>query len=171
MAGRSFAGDAKAFGALAKDLAGDGLARTNREIGERAKRLAAQAAAADLGGDAKFSGWVPELETQFRSLRKPDQGVLISPTKRSAGPWTVAERGRNQGNAGGFAGPGVNRRTGATARRSDGTVRRVRASRGRRWNGTTQAKNTASDAVALFERQLLPLVERGLLELTKKHLG
>lgn len=171
---RSFGDAAKPFGALAKDLAGDGLEHTNREIGTRAKQLAQQAAAADLGGDPKFSGWAPTLETQYRSLRKPDQGVIVSPTKRSAGPWTVAEDGRNRG-AGGFAGPGINRRTGRTSAGVRAGTSRVRANRrgGRvkRWNGYTDGKSTASDAVALFERDLLPIVERGIVSLTKKHLG
>lgn len=171
---KSYADAAKPFGALAKDLRGDALERTNREIGTRAKQLARQAASADLGGDPKFSGWAPTLDTQYRSLRKPDQGVVVSPTKRSAGPWTVAEQGRNRG-AGGFAGPGVNRRTGRTSVGVRAGTSKVRAnSRGgrvKRWNGYTNGKNTATDAVVLFERELLPIVERGIVNLTKKHLG
>jgi hypothetical protein len=171
---RSFKGDAQNFAALANDLKGSGLERTNRQVGERAKKLAAQAASADLGGDPKFSGWAPTLDTQYRSLRKPAQGVVISPTKTSAGPWTVAQDGRNRG-AGGFAGPGINRRTGRTSAGVRAGTSAVRANRrgGRtkRWSGYTDGKNTASDAVSLFERDLLDLVEKGVFALTEKRLG
>lgn len=177
MASRSFRGDAEAFGALAGDLKGSALDRTNRQVGERAKRIAAQAAAADLGGNDSFSGWRRgnpiELATKYRTLRKPNQGVVVSPTKTSAGPWTVAESGRNRG-AGGFAGPGVNRRTGRTSagvRAGTSRVARFRGGSRKRWNGTTDGKRTASDAVAGFERELLPIVERGIVELTRKRLG
>lgn len=171
---RSFKDDAKNFGALVGDLKGSGLERTNREVGERAKRLATQAASADLGGDSKFSGWAPRLDTRYRSLRKPGQGVVISPTRSSAGPWTVAEKGRNR-DMGGFAGPGVNRRTGRTSagvRTGTSAVRaNRRGGRTKRWNGYTDGKNTATDAVELFERDLLKLVKKGVFALTEKHLG
>ncbi len=171
MARRTFGGDAKAFGALAKDLSGAGLEQTNKEVGARAKRLARQAAALDLGGDPKFSGWAPTLDTQYRSLRKGAPGVVVMPTRTSAGPWTVAERGRNQGETGMMQGPGVNRKTGMTARTKSGGLRKVRATQSKRWNGTTAGKNTASDAVALFRRDLLPVIEKGIAQLTRKHLG
>ena len=171
MARRTFGGDAKAFGALAKDLKGDGLEQTNRQVGVRAKELARQAASADLGGDPKFSGWAPTLDVKYRSLRGKEQGVAVSPTKTSAGPWTVAERGRNQGETGQFLGPGINRKTGVTARSKSGGVRKVRAVQAKRWNGVTSGKGTGSDAVVLFRKELLPVVEKGIAQLTRKHLG
>ncbi len=171
---RTFAGDAKAFGALAKDLKGDGLERINREVGAEAKRIAAAAASADLGGDTKHSGWGIPLDTKYRALRSPDQGVVISPTKTSAGPWTVAQQGRNRG-AGGFAGPGANRRTGRTSAGVKAGTSAVRAnSRGgkqKRWNGYTDGKGTASSASGEFARRLPGLVEKGIFLLTKRHLG
>jgi hypothetical protein len=170
---KSFGDAAKPFGALAKDLAGKGLDRTNKEIGEAAKRIARQAAANDLGGDPKFSGWAPTLDVKYRSLKGKEQGVVISPTKTSAGPWSVAEKGRNRG-AGGFAGPGINRRTGRTSAGVRAGTSQVRANtRGatKRWNGYTNGKLTATDAVQEFNRQLLPIVEKGIVLLTKKHLG
>lgn len=171
MARRTFGGDAKAFGALAKDLSSSGLEQTNRQVGIRAKELAIRAASNDLGGDPKFSGWAPTLDVKYRSLRGKEQGVVISPTKTSAGPWTVAERGRNQGETGQFLGPGVNRKTGLTARGKKGGVRKVRAVQAKRWNGVTAGKSTASDAVAMFRKELLPVVEKGIANLNRKHLG
>lgn len=150
--------------ALGKDLNTSEKRDITREMGERAQTLARQAAAADLGGDDAFSGWrrnsLVNLTTEVRSL--PDGAALLKPTHRSAGPWTVAELGRNQGNAGGFAGPGINRTTGVTARTRSGAVRKVRAFQAKRWNGTTRGKGTASDAAALMERELPKIAERGV---------
>lgn len=157
---------------------GDELARlgadlTTREkyeitdsMGRRAQKLAEQAASADLGGDLKFSGWTPVLETRTRRLA--DGATMLTPTARSAGPWTVAEQGRNQGNAGGFFGPGINATTGLTARTKSGKVRKVRARALRRWNGTTRGKDTASDAVALMEREMPKLAEQGVRRVIRK---
>lgn len=158
---------------------GDELARlgadlTTREkyeitdgMGRRAQKLAEQAASADLGGDPMMSGWkVAELKTRTRRLA--DGATMLTPTARSAGPWTVAEQGRNQGNAGGFAGPGINTTTGLTARTKSGKVRKVRARALRRWNGTTRGKDTASDAVALMEREMPKLAEQGVKRVIRK---
>jgi len=93
---------------------------------------------------------------------------MLTPTARSAGPWTVAEQGRNQGNAGGFFGPGINATTGLTARTKSGKVRKVRARALRRWNGTTRGRDTASDAVALMEREMPKLAEQGVKRVIRK---
>lgn len=159
---------------------GDELARlgadlTTREkyeitdsMGRRAQKLAEQAASADLGGDPKFSGWkVAELKTRTRRLA--DGATLLSPASpAAAGGWTVASDGRNQGNAGGFFGPGINATTGLTARTKSGKVRKVRARALRRWNGTTRGKDTASDAVALMEREMPKLAEQGVRRVIRK---
>lgn len=171
MASRTFKGDALSFGALAKDLQGAGLDRVNKEIGAAAERIVRQVASNDLGGDPKFSGWAPKLEVQTKPLRGKVPGVVIFPTRTGAGPLTVAERGRNQGETGDVLGPGVNRNTGMTARTKSGKVRKVRAFQAKRWNGTTKGKGTATSAVAEFNRQLVPIVEKGVVLLTRKHLG
>lgn len=113
-----------------------------RKVGDDAKKIAERSARTDVGADLKFSGWAPLLETRYRIV---DDGrtVVFTPTRLSAGPWTVADVGRNQGNASGFAGPGVNRSTGETARTKSGNVRKVRATQGRRWNGRTRGFGTA----------------------------
>lgn len=136
------------------------------EMGKRAQSIAEAAASADLGGDPKFSGWKPPLDTHLKVI---EGGVVLMPTRSSAGPWTVAERGRNQGNASGFSGPGINRKTGATARTKSGGVRKTRATGGKRWNGTTKGKQTASQAVAKMESELTPIAERAVHKTIIRH--
>jgi hypothetical protein len=136
------------------------------QMARKAQTIAESAASADLGGDPKFSGWRPRLDTQIKSV---GDGALVSPTRSSAGPWTVAEKGRNQGNASGFAGPGINTRTGVTSRRSDGSVRRVRARRARRWNGHTEGKRTASTAIAKINRELPDIGDAEIVRVLKSH--
>lgn len=152
---------------LGKELSTTEAKRITREMAEKAQRITQQAAAADLGGDAKFSGWRPRLDTQIKPTR--DYGHVLMPTRSSAGPWTVAERGRNQGNASGFSGPGINVRTGRTARTKSGAVRKVRARQARRWNGRTIGKRTASDAIRQMERWLPRIAEDGLDRVIRKH--
>lgn len=134
---------------------------------ERAQQIAYQEATRDVGADRKFTGWKPALDLTIRI--RPDIGVL-QPSRSSAGPWTVAELGRNQGNAPGFSGPGVNARTGVTGRRADGSLRRVRARRARRWNGYTQGKRTASRATARINRVLPGVAQADFVKVLKKHL-
>ena len=132
------------------------------EIGRVWQGIAEREASADLGGDPKFSGWKPLLDTKTKYLG--DGTVLVSPTRSSAGPWTVAESGRNQGNGGGgaFFGPGANRSTGGTARTKKGKVRAVRAFKAKRWNGYTSGKGTASRVVAEIERVAPDIVDKHL---------
>jgi hypothetical protein len=162
-----------AFGRELAGLEGDLTEKEKRQItrmqGVAAQKIAANRARSDLGADRAFSGWrrgspIP-LDTQLRSVR--DGNTLLTPGK-SAGPWTTAEFGRNQGNASGFSGPGINRRTGATARTKSGALRKVRATRGRQWNGTTQPKRTASEAHTEMERTLPKIADKAVLVVTRK---
>jgi hypothetical protein len=107
-------------------------------IGKMAKEAASQSVSADLGGDG-FSGWAKAPLVTRYDIVGPGR-VSFHPTPRSAGPWTVAESGRNQA-----AGPAIG---------SKGK----RGSR-RRWNGRTQGKNTASEALALIDKRLPKLVD------------
>ena len=140
---------------LQRELSDDAL---GHDIGKMAKEEARKAAANDLGGDDMFSGWSKAPLVTRYDIVGPGK-VSFHPTPRSAGPWTVAETGRNQGNASGFSGPGVNRSTGETARTKSGGVRKTRARGGRRWNGRTQGKGTASDALAAIDKRLPKIVE------------
>jgi len=137
------------------------------DMAQKLRPEAYRAAAADLGGDPKFSGWRPWLELQ---IKPKAYGAALIPTRSSAGPWTVAERGRNQGNASGFSGPGINRRTGITSRTKSGNLRKVRAVRARRWNGYTEGKNTATDATARIDGLVDGVAEKHLKVVIKRHL-
>lgn len=156
---------------LEVDLTGPEQRRITRTMGVEAQRIADRAASRDLGGDRAFSGWhrgrPMRLDTRLRPLSSSG-ATLLTPTRSSAGPWTVAEFGRNQGNASGISGPGINRRTGATSRTRSGAVRRTRARQSRRWNGVTAGKRTASDALTEMNRKLPPIADKAVLKITRK---
>lgn len=164
-----------AFGAsldqLNRELTTTEKRKITHAMGVQAEVIAASAARHDLGGDRAFSGWTRSqripLDTRTRTVS--GGATLITPTRSSAGPWTVAERGRNQGNAGGFAGPGINTRTGLTARTKSGAVRKVRARQARRWNGTTIGKRTATDATTVMERVLPKIAGVAVTVVARKH--
>lgn len=155
-----------------RNLATKTALQATRAQAQLAQKIATAVAAADLGGDPRFSGWRPELETRIKPIRGgKGVGHVLLPTRISAGPWTVAERGRNQGDGGGgaFFGPGVNRRTGETARTKAGRVRKVRAVKARRWNGRTQPKFTATKAVAQMDKQLPPIADKLATRQMRRH--
>lgn len=139
------------------------------KVGRRMQAIAKRAANADLGGNDSFSGWRPgkpiPLATKVRPL-SDGPGIVLTPERWSAGPWTVAEFGRG----GGFQGPGVSRGTGMTARNKNGAVKKVRANRSR-YSGTTVGKNTASDAVSAFEAQLPGIIRDGVFDVINEALG
>jgi hypothetical protein len=136
-------------------------------IGKMAKEEANKAASADLGGDDMFSGWSKAPLVTRYDIVGPGR-VSFHPTPRSAGPWTVAEVGRHQGNAGGFSGPGVSRSTGETARTKSGGVRKVRARKGSKWNGRTKGKGTATKAVSAIDRRLPKVVDDQIARAIRK---
>lgn len=121
------------------------------ESATAAQKIAQREASRDLGGDPKFSGWDPPLDTRVKKLAT---GALIQPTRKSAGPWTVANSGRNSdGGVGLFQGPSIRVTTGRTRRRKDGSVATTRNRRSaKRWNGRTRGKGTADRAAAEFEK-------------------
>ena len=115
-------------------------------IGKMAKDEGVSAASADLGGDPKFSGWAPKLLLRYDIV---DRGkVLVYPTRSAAGPWTVAEFGRNASQ-----GPRLR------SSRLTATGRRRSAKSMRRWNGVTPAFNTATTTVDQIEKKAPGLVE------------
>jgi hypothetical protein len=147
-------------------------------LGSKLKPIGPATAAADLGSDSAFSGWrnggIP-LQLAY----KTDGGMLLMHRSgRSAGPWRVAEQGRNQGNAGGGMafGPGIlrsgsNAGTTAFRTRKNGDfildkegrrqVKKVREFKRKRWNGYTQGKGTWSKTEVALEssaRRLFPTV-------------
>lgn len=141
-----------------------------RKMAEEAEKVAMAEARRDLGGDAAFSGWrrgkpIP-LDLQIKQV---GQGALLMPTRSSAGPWTVAQRGRNNTNASGFSGPGVNRKTGLTSRTKSGALRKVRTNKRKRWNGNTRGKNTAARAVGKFDPMAEKIADKAMRTATRKH--
>ena len=115
------------------------LKKIMTRLGVEAKADATTAASSDLSGDPKFSGWAPTLETRFDHIG--EGRISFHPTARSAGPWTVAEFGRNSTAGPPMRGPRLTK-TG-----------RVSKARTKRWNGRTAGKGTASDALAVIEAQ------------------
>lgn len=111
-----------------------------------------------LGGDNRFSGWPPELDLKFRELR--DGATLLTPTKPGAGPTTVVFKGRNQGETGLLAGPGINQRTGGTFRTKTNAVRKTRARKARKWNGTTDPKLDPETVRAAIEKAAFEIADR-----------
>jgi hypothetical protein len=132
-----------------------------KEQAQRGQKIARAAASADLGGDPKFSGWRPELDTRIKPLRSAGRvGHVLMPTKFSAGPWTVAEFGRNQ-----TAGPIVRQSSIGLS----GRKKRAGRGRYRRWNGQTAGKGTASEAVAEMERKLPDIADKEAIRAMRRH--
>lgn len=155
---------------MMRDLSPAEIRKITHTMGRTAQAIAAQHAGVDLGGDRAFSGWNRgnpiALDTRLRNGR--EGATIMAPTRSSAGPWTVAEQGRNQGNASGFSGPGINTRTGVTSRTKAGAIRKVRARRSRRWNGTTKGKGTATEAGREIDRKLPVEAGRAVLKVMRK---
>jgi hypothetical protein len=163
----SLAEFARELKGLEIDLTQDEIKTITRQMGREGQQIADRQAARSLGGDRAFSGWNRGAPVPLATHLKPArQGTLLLP--KFPGGWTVAEQGRNQGNAGGFSGPGINRSTGITSRTKSGAVRRVRARQSRRWNGATAGKGTASRAVAEMDRQLPRIADKAVLKVTRK---
>jgi len=142
----TFASFAKRLDTAINGLSGAQLKSVMTEVGVAAKADATKAASADLGGDPKFSGWAPTLDTRFDHVGSGR--ISFHPSKRSAGPWTVAEFGRHA-SAGPPGGKG----------------------RQRRWNGRTRGKGTATKAVAAIERDAPDRIEAAVKKTIKKSFG
>ena len=128
-------------------------------LGKMAKSEAKVAASADLGGDPKFSGWKATLDTRYDIVGRGK--VLLKPTRRSAGPWTVANDGRNQGDA------GIGPMQGPTLTKTG----RVSRARRKRWNGQTQGKGTADDALAAIKKKAPGVVDAEVGRALRKAFG
>lgn len=150
----TFASFANRIDKFVHGLSGSEMKSVMTKIGVEAKSDALQAASADLGGDPKFSGWAPVLETRFDHIG--DGRISFHPTARSAGPWTVAEFGRNAGAGPPMRGPRLTK-TG-----------RVSKARAKRWNGRTQGKGTASAALAKIESETPKRFEAELKKAIRK---
>lgn len=131
---------------LQDELNGTAAKKRMDLVGDKLKREVDTATGRTLG-DQSMSGWRRgnPIEITGQADVPNVNEIVIRPTKPGRGPMRVLQSGRHMGNAGGFAGPGVNRKTGLTNYTKAGAVRKVRASRGRRWNGYTRGKGTWDD--------------------------
>lgn len=136
-------------------------------VGDRLAPLVRQAIVADIGKPS-MRNWPSKGEPEGRAIVLKGEraaefgtartgGVMIIRDRRGAGMVRLLDRGRNMGQVGrrgvvgGLAqGPGVNRKTGITARTKSGNVRKVKAQAGKRWNGYTQPEHTWADALKLM---------------------
>jgi hypothetical protein len=119
------------------------------------------AATTKVGADLMMTrGWSQPGPLRL-SFKVDGESLLMHRSGRSAGPWRVAEEGRNQGNAAGFSGPGINVKTGKTTRNTNGSMRKVRARKAKRFNGTTQGFGTWTATAAAFDQQAAKLVTKG----------
>jgi len=166
----SFESYARTIDRLDRRMATEAAVDATRRAAEAARPIAYREAARDLGGDPKFSGWRPWLELRVQRERG-GTGHRVQPTKTSAGPWTVADQGRNNG----FAGPGINRKTGAFLgyrKKADKNgvfqVKRTRQ-RKRRWNGVTYGWGTSGRAVTKMEDAVLPPMRAAATKAIKRH--
>lgn len=148
MATDTFATFAARVERFERSVSDDALAH---RVGRMAKQQARKAAEADLGADAAFSGWrrsrPVELRTRYDILGPGKIG--FKPGNRgAAGPWTVAEFGRNAAAGPRMVGPRLTK---------TGKVSRARQ---KRYNGRTDGKQTASDALEAIDKELPGLVNR-----------
>ena len=164
---QSFAAFERELAKFGRELEREERRKITEQQAKAMQDIATRVASADLGGDPKFSGWAPILDTRLKQLTSG--ATLLTPTKTSAGPWTVAEVGRNKGNASGFAGPGVSATTGKTSRNKDGSLRKARARKRKRWNGYTDGKQTASKVRAEAEKVVEDIALKGLRRTTRKY--
>ncbi len=154
---RSFGEFAARLDRFDRSFDGPGLRKLLTSIGEAGQREATAAASADLGGDPKFSGWAPTLDTKYRITGATM--VQFQPSRRSAGPWTVAEFGRHSQAGPRMAGPRLTK---------TGRVSRARV---RRWNGRTEGKQTATKAIARIEGRVGGLCEKHVKQSIRKAFG
>lgn len=160
----SFASFAKRLDIMMQGLRDPQLKQVMAKVGKKAQDVAEKAASSDLGGDPKFSGWKPTLDTKV--VHVGEGRIRIQPTGPSAGPWTVAESGRHPQAA--FQGPSINQRTGTTSRTKSGRIAARRPGRARRYNGNTAGKGTATKAAREMDRVTPPIFEEAVRDAIRK---
>ena len=156
--------------AISRDLDGQTSRAQMQRVGKKLQPLINRAVAADIG-DLSMSGWRRSGAIEIRGTSRvlSDHAVIVEPEKPGKGPMAVLERGRNMGDAGGMAGPGISA-DGTTRRNKNGSVRKTRARKAKRWNGTTKAKHTMSDASQLIKADAPGLIAKEVHKALAKHL-
>lgn len=148
---QSFADLNRKLDAFGRELSGSAARKRLQKVARDSLPAVNAAVPADIG-DQSMSGWRRNNEIPVKAVVAKEGPVAITPDGRSAGQWRVLEEGRNKGNAFGLSGPGISA-DGTTRRNKNGSVRKVRARKGRRWNGTTDGKETWSDAADAVKRE------------------
>lgn len=157
----SLAEYAKELKGLESDLTGPEARKIVKAMAVEGEAIAERSALRSLGGDKAFSGWnrgrpIP-LDTRVRPGRDSrDISMIMAPTRRSAGPWTVAEFGRNSREGPRLTGPRLTK---------SGRVSRARR---RRYNGVTLGKKTASRAINEMDVKLPKIADKGIKAITRK---
>ncbi len=166
--------DLAAFAAKMERVADDLTGQTSRaqmaRIGAKLESTIPAAFSADWGDDS-YSGWRRNAEIHVLGSHKvlSDHAVKVEPVKDAKGVMAVAERGRNIGNSGGMAGPGVSA-DGSTRRNKNGSLRKVRARKAKRWNGYTEGRGTMGDASRVIAAKAPDLIAGELRKALRKHL-
>lgn len=132
--------------------------KTMNRLGVGAKADALEAAKNDWGGDAQIGTWHHGALATTYEIEDATDAVEIMATKRTRGPWLVADQGRHKGEgAGPWQGPIAVRLT------KSGKASKRQQKR-KKWNGQTEGRDTWADAVALMEKRT---VGRYYIELQK----
>ena len=153
--------------AVGKEFDGSaGLARLKR-VAMDTKGDIDVAVKGDLG-DSSMSGWRRGRPVQVKGAFKVE-GDVVAMVPTAPGPMRVLQQGRNQGNSGGMAGPGVSS-DGSTRRTKSGGVAKVRARKAKRWNGRTDGKDTWTDATAIMVDKVPARYAREVHRAIGKHL-
>ena len=166
MVAGSFASLNRKMEAVSRDLSGETSRAQMKRVGEKLAPLINKAVAADIG-DLSMSGWRRSGPIEIKGTSRPisDHAVVVEPERKTKGPMAVLERGRNV-----FSGPGISS-DGSTRRGKKGNVLRARKFKSKRWNGTTQGKDTMSDASQLIKDKAPELIQRELHKALGKHLS
>ena len=163
---------AAAFDRFERD-AQDAVLEITEAQAENAIEVATGEARRDLGGDTRFSGWSgPSRDLSYLNVRRlrSRKGHIVYPDKKAAGPWKVAESGRQ--NMQKLFGPAIVQRDGEMAQlryKKDGTMRTFRTGKVKRFTGWTAGKGTASRAVKLADRDADRIAAQDLRNFTRKH--
>lgn len=155
---------------MAIEIRGAQKRKITGPMADKAQKIIDGQVAKDLT-QSDFSGWTRQNPIKLTTQQKfgRNNAAIVHPTKQTAGPFTVLDQGRNTGNASGFAGPGINRRTGLTARKKNGELRKQRDRKARRWNGYTSGKGTASKAARAIEAAMPVVAEDGVRRVMVRH--
>ena len=164
------AGLASKLERVVDDLSGQTSRAQMARVGAKLQPEIDRAVVADIG-DSSMSGWRRGNPIEIVGSHKvlSDHAVIVQPVPATKGLMAVLERGRNIGNSGGMAGPGVSA-DGTTRRNKSGSLRKVRARKSKRWNGYTKGKGTMGDASRVIAAKAPDLVAAELRKALRKHL-